>query len=151
MYVPTIASRQKKVSCIFISALINECTQYVTNSLSFNLIVKGEPIWTVVWSVRTPGKHRAVSRDAWPPHRRRHARCLDDEGAAGSSRGDPNTELRAQFDALPLLRFGALPSVHELKRRRKVGGGGVAILFLCDVTNFPESQNNRWLRKRQPL
>lgn len=94
----------------------------MTNSLSFNLIVKGEPIWTVVSSVQTPGKHRAVSRDAWPPHRRRHARCLDDEGAARSSGGDPNTELRAQFDALPLLRFGALPSVHELKRRRKVGG-----------------------------
>lgn len=54
---------------------------------------------------------------------------------------------------------GALPPVHELKEEEEEEeaaggegrGGGLAFFSLGDVTNFPESQNNRWLRKRQPL
>lgn len=113
----------------------------------FYVIMKGEPIWTVVSSVPTPGKHRADSRDVWPPHRRRHARCVDDEGAARAGGGHPNTEPRAHLDAPPLLRFGALPPVHELKRRRKVVvGGGWGVCHFIPVWRHAFS----W-KSKQPL
>lgn len=102
----------------------------------FYVNMKGEPIWTVVSSLQTPGKHRAVSRDAWLPPRRRHARCVHDEGAARSGGGTPKHRAACTVRRAATSAFRRAPACARIKKKKK-GGGGVCGVGVVVVGGLP--------------